>query len=107
MRLQDLQDLPSLSRFRALHGLLEIDQQTERFLPRSHQIDGTLEHEDEVLDLLLVAGRVLLARVQIQARSPGHVPAVNHLLARFVLLREIRPSVLRSQVFAPPYQCGP
>lgn len=108
MILQDRQRLPALRhrRILALSTLLEIDQDRQRLLPGRHQVDGALEHEDEMLHLLLPPLRVLLVRVQVQAGSAFIVVAEDDLLARRVLFGYVVRRVALDVEFPAPDQGG-
>ena len=57
------------------HGSFVVDEQGKGFLTRGHELNGALDHEDEVLDLALACFGVLFCGVEVQAGASGDVEA--------------------------------
>ena len=104
--LQDGERLPALRHggVLALAALLEVDQDGQGFLAGRDEVDAALEHEDEVLHLLLAALCVLPVRVQVEAGPALVVVAPDDLLARLVLAGYVVGRVLLDLELAPPDQ---
>lgn len=105
MRLQDREELAPLA-----HGglfaraLLHVAQDGHGLDPGRHQRDGGLEHEHEVLDLLLAALGVLPRRVEVQAGAAMDVVPELDLLAGLVLAADVLGREFIEAVFAAPDQ---
>lgn len=89
--LEDTHDLPRRAdaRLASSTAIPKVDQERERFLPRGRNVQGALEHVDQVLHLLRVGLCVLVLRQQVQAGPTLLVEAQDDLLARCVLLGDV------------------
>ena len=91
MVLQDVHRLPALcdAGVLATAHLLEVDEERQGVLAGWHDIDGALQHVDQMMQLLRARFGVLFRRVQVETRAPFSVEAELDLLARFVLYRDV------------------
>ncbi|KAB8360933.1 hypothetical protein FH972_024665 [Carpinus fangiana] len=88
--LQDGHGLAGLSHggAAAAGGALEVNEDGAGVLAGRHEVDGALEHEDEVLDLALALLCVLPPGRHVQAGAAGVVVAEDVLLACLALDRD-------------------
>lgn len=101
--IQHLLPLPQRGSF-PTQFLIEVDDQSQILLARGHEIDRPLQHEDQMFHLLVAPFRVLLARVEVEARPAGDVVACQDLFARGVFGRYVFGGVFFETVFLAPCQ---
>src|SRR2546423_12022201 len=105
MVLQNIQSLPPLAYRSSLARLCvcKVDEQCQRLLPRHHQVDYALEHEHQMLDLLVTPRCVLFRRVHVVTWPSSYVPPLDKLLAGAVFDFDVIGCNFLHSIFTSPY----